>query len=613
MATMKSRCHSARRDSASVSRKSGPGRCVAVQAAAVPGPPAGLNGAHLQPEKYVTSIESSSKKILTSFTFPAALCTGDVSLTGSFNGWKRPFPMRRIAGSDDLVRSVLLPPGPTEFKFVADGEWRYSPRDPVSSDQSSGTVNNCKTVQVNSSLSWRSTSPDQSIFVTGSFLAWSELVPLSYTSGGVYKAHCCLPDGIHYVRFLVDGTWQVSSDMPTAKDADGIPCNVISVHARDNFAVYYKTGWKACSIAYRLLDRLSQPTSNWEEMGMQSTQSCLGPWMQCSIPAPKDEDNNAQDCQLEFVVNGPKDGLDKPRGRDSYVLNGPGGYKLSSGVIRPFSQACDAPYMLVSDVDGTMIDDSHEGIQYAEDFREYWENSATLRGSILVYNTGRSIGQLTGLLEHRKGSMAVPDAIITAVGTKVFLLNRKATRVTADSESWVEAEGWSALLSRNWSLETARRAAESCVHSSDRVHWLDQGTEHPHRIALSVHKELIQEVEEKIKDAVDLAGYKAQFIVSGSGDYQYMDILSIHGGKRNAMEYVRQIYGVTPSRVVAAGDSGNDILMFQGVESKGIVVGNAQPALLTWTVDQEQDGRITLADKPLAHGVLEGLARQGLY
>lgn len=101
--------------------------------------------------------------------------------------------MRRIAGSDDLVRSVLLPPGPTEFKFVADGEWRYSPRDPVSSDQSSGTVNNCKTVQVNSSLSWRSTSPDQSIFVTGSFLAWSELVPLSYTSGGVYKAHCCLP------------------------------------------------------------------------------------------------------------------------------------------------------------------------------------------------------------------------------------------------------------------------------------------------------------------------------------------------------------------------------------------------------------------------------------
>lgn len=92
--------------------------------------------------------------------------------------------------------------------------------------------------------------------------------------------------------------------------------------------------------------------------------------------------------------------------------------------------------MQVSDVDGTMIDDSDEGIRFAEDFRDYWENSATLCSSILVYNTGRSIGQLTGLLDHRKGVMAVPDAIITAVGTKVFLLNRRATRVTANADSW---------------------------------------------------------------------------------------------------------------------------------------------------------------------------------
>ena len=81
---------------------------------------------------------------------------------------------------------------------------------------------------------------------------------------------------------------------------------------------------------------------------MQSTQSCLGPWSQCTIPAPKDEDNTVQDCQLEFVVNGPNDGVDKPVGRDSYVLHGPGGYKLSSGTVRPFPQACNAPYMLVS-------------------------------------------------------------------------------------------------------------------------------------------------------------------------------------------------------------------------------------------------------------------------
>jgi hypothetical protein len=75
---------------------------------------------------------------------------------------------------------------------------------------------------------------------------------------------------------------------------------------------------------------------------------------------------------------------------------------------------------------------------------------------------------------------------------------------------------------------------------------------------------MVQETQRAIEEAVDRAGHKAQFIISGSGDYQYMDVLSIHGGKRNAMEYVRGIFGISPSRVVAAGDSGNDILMLEG-------------------------------------------------
>lgn len=66
-------------------------------------------------------------------------------------------------------------------------------------------------------------------------------------------------------------------------------------------------------------------------------------------------------------------------------------------------------------------------------------------------------------------------------------------------------------------------------------------------------------------DAVTQSGFKAQMIVSGAGDYKYLDILSVHGGKRKAMEYVRSIFGIRPERVVAAGDSGNDILMLEGV------------------------------------------------
>ena len=50
---------------------------------------------------------------------------------------------------------------------------------------------------------------------------------------------------------------------------------------------------------------------------------------------------------------------------------------------------------------------------------QYWEEHAALCGSVLVYNTGRSLGQIQSLLEEKRGIMAVPDALITAVGTKV--------------------------------------------------------------------------------------------------------------------------------------------------------------------------------------------------
>ena len=49
-------------------------------------------------------------------------------------------------------------------------------------------------------------------------------------------------------------------------------------------------------------------------------------------------------------------------------------------------------------------------------------------------------------------------------------------------------------------------------------------------------------------------------------------------------------------------------------DNPAIIVGNAQPALLEWAAAQQQgSGRVVLCDKPLAHGILEGMARHGLY
>jgi hypothetical protein len=86
--------------------------------------------------------------------------------------------------------------------------------------------------------------------------------------------------------------------------------------------------------------------------------------------------------------------------------------------------SCSLGALQCSDIDGTMVSDSGDteekfwGLSRTQEFQDYWENVAALTSGVLVYNTGRSKGQLVHLLGEKE-MLAVPDVCITAVGTKV--------------------------------------------------------------------------------------------------------------------------------------------------------------------------------------------------
>lgn len=87
--------------------------------------------------------------------------------------------------------------------------------------------------------------------------------------------------------------------------------------------------------------------------------------------------------------------------------------------LRPARQRSQASSMQVSDLDGTMVGESPAADAATAAFSSYWENTATLAGGVLVYNTGRSLGQVQQLLESKQDTLALPNVVITAVGTKV--------------------------------------------------------------------------------------------------------------------------------------------------------------------------------------------------
>ena len=117
---------------------------------------------------------------------------------------------------------------------------------------------------------------------------------------------------------------------------------------------------------------------------------------------------------------------------------------------------------------------------------------------------------------------------------------------------------------------------------------------------------VIDIIQEAIKDKV-----QANLIYSGNGDWRYLDLLPVKAGKKQAMEALARQFGFELDSVVACGDSGNDIQMMEGA-NKGLIVGNAQKELLDfYQRDGSSGGRLHLASKSHAFGIIEGIHHFG--
>jgi sucrose-6-phosphatase len=98
-----------------------------------------------------------------------------------------------------------------------------------------------------------------------------------------------------------------------------------------------------------------------------------------------------------------------------------------------------------------------------------------------------------------------------------------------------------------------------------------------------------------------------QLIYSGGND---LDILPQNADKGKAMQFLQAQLKIENAHTIACGDSGNDIALFG--QNRGIIVGNAQPELLTWHQQNPAPHRY-LATAHYAAGILEGLEYFGVF
>ena len=250
-------------------------------------------------------------------------------------------------------------------------------------------------------------------------------------------------------------------------------------------------------------------------------------------------------------------------------------HRLLDDVVSPVDEIPTWKKMLICDIDNTLLGDRAA-------LREFlsWqaENCADV---VLGIATGRSFHSAQAILAAE--GVPNPDVIISGVGTAIHWYDR-------EQRCFVEDKDWQKSLARNWDCERVYEIA-------DRLQLRRQALLEQKKGKASFFKGIVD--TDAITAAFASEGVEVEVIESHG---RYIDILPKGGGKQAAVAHVATHLGLTQSKVVVAGDSGNDPSMLVACPHP-VIVGN-------WSDGLGNDPALShayVASNTHAAGVLEGV------
>ena len=224
--------------------------------------------------------------------------------------------------------------------------------------------------------------------------------------------------------------------------------------------------------------------------------------------------------------------------------------RLERGLSGPLPRQPDL--VLVTDLDGTLLGGSPRWR------RRLYRWLAARRESVLhVFNTGRDLDSIARLLEEEAAmGMGAPHLVISDVGCTV-----------ACGASLTPIPQVVDPIERRW-----RGQAERVLPLLRTIPGLSAQP-------ISTVRRLAYLIDPLLLDRSRLgavAAHGVDCLVSGD---KYLDVLPAGVNKGSTLNALLDWLEVTPDTVVTAGDSLNDLAMFE-TGLPGVMVGNAEPALV---------------------------------
>lgn len=242
-------------------------------------------------------------------------------------------------------------------------------------------------------------------------------------------------------------------------------------------------------------------------------------------------------------------------------------------ILREPSRLAEVDRLVVTDVDDTLSGDPEGLAALMDDL-----SSAGGRVGFGIL-TGRKLQPALALLEEL--GVEVPDVLVTASGTAI----RYGKRLVRD-------RSWERQIRHRWDPELVRRTLDAMP----ALTWVPaDSTEYRLRYHVGEGGDIAD-----VRRALRKAGARATPIIDRG---RFLDVIPIRASPGLALRFFGFKWNVEPSRILVAGDSGNDRDMLEG-ETLGVVVGNHTPELESL----RGRPRVYFAEGAHAWGVREGIA-----
>jgi len=235
--------------------------------------------------------------------------------------------------------------------------------------------------------------------------------------------------------------------------------------------------------------------------------------------------------------------------------------------------------ILVCDIDNTLIGDE-------QSLKELLDRIHSMGGKVgFGIATGRNIDSTMKILKEWK--VPTPDLLITAVGSEIHY-----------GHQMINDSDWKRHINYRWQPAAVKKA----IRKFPGLKMQAASEQLQFKISFDVDPNKVPPMKE-ISAFLRQHDLHVKLIYSHQA---YLDIMPIRASKGLAVRYIAMKWGITPDRILVAGDSGNDEEMLKG-NTLGVVVGNHSKELARL----KGRGRIYFAEKHYAGGVIEGMDHYG--